>query len=93
MKGVRFYQEFAHKGMELSEGNVIAVLVANGWNPSEDGRSYDAIVAAYERPNCPPCSGSVTSGYLRARCKRVSEAQARKIHPALFTMLDEGGAP
>jgi hypothetical protein len=87
MNGVRFYEEFSSKRRGVSEGNVVAVLVANGWSPGY-GRIYDAIVAPFEHTNCPPCGGSVSTEYLRLKCKRVSEARAREIHPRLFTMLE-----
>jgi hypothetical protein len=85
VKGVRFYEEFSNKRRGVSEGNVIAVLVANGLNGSGD---YDAIVAPTPIPNCSPCSGGVSRAYLLARCKRISEARAREIHPRLFVVLD-----
>lgn len=88
MKGVRFYEEFSSKRRGISEGNCIAVLAANGYQVVDGDRIYDAIVAPFGRPNCSPSSGSVASGYLRKKCKRVTEAQARKIHPRLFQLLD-----
>lgn len=88
MKGIRFYLEFdsarAKRRGEHS-GNCLAVLAANGTNGAGD---YDAILAPYSRPNCSPCSGGVSREYLRLQCKRISEARAREVHPALFTMVD-----
>lgn len=84
MKGVRFYEEFASNWRRKSEGNVVAVLVANGRNGAGD---YDVIAAVDARPNGPVAGMSATSEYLRERCKRVSEKRAREIHPRLFSYL------
>jgi hypothetical protein len=88
MKGVRFYEEFANKRRGVSEGNVVAILFCNGFTIREDGRQYDAIVALTHDPNSTTASSGVSSGYLRKKCKRITEARAREIHPKLFTILD-----
>ena len=92
MKGVRFYEEFTAKRRGISAGQAVAVLVANGFNVTRIGdhfdRMYDAIVAPYDGHNVSPCGGQVSSSWLSAKCKRITEARAREIHPALFRMLD-----
>ena len=36
-----------------------------------------------------PATTGVALGYLRHRCKRISEVKARTIHPALFERMDQ----
>lgn len=96
MKGIRFYLEYPNstekdkatrKAIGNHEGNVAAVFYEN-WRVVDGEGYYDAISAAYFRPNSPVCSGSVSDGWLKKRGKRISETQAREIHPALFDYLD-----
>lgn len=86
MKGIRFYEEFSDKRNGVSEGNVVAVMCANGANLRGE---YDALVAVFPRANSPTEGTTVSPGYLRERCKRVGELRARRIHPALFARLDQ----
>ena len=44
--------------------------------------------ALFDHPNSVVCSGSVAWTYLRERCVRISEKEAREIHPNLFLYLD-----
>jgi hypothetical protein len=39
-------------------------------------------------PNSPVAGTSIDVSILRERCKRISEAKARQIHPLLFERLD-----
>jgi hypothetical protein len=87
VKGFRFYEEFADKRKGASEGNVVAVLVANGLSSTG---LYDAIAGVDERPNSPVAGTGVQPLYLRKRCKRVSESRAREIHRQLFAYLSQG---
>lgn len=80
MKGVHFYRERARYR------TVVAVLVANGQNHRG---SYDAIGGVYTRPDSPPAGTTVSPQYLKERCRRIPETEARRVHPALFTMLDK----
>ena len=91
MKGYRFYEELENKGKEAetSEGNVVAVMLNdNSHARLVTGAVDEAMVALFDKPNSPVCSGSVSWGYLRENCKRISEAKAREIHPRLFERLD-----
>lgn len=91
MKGVRFYEEFdTRRAKRKGQGNgqVIAVLVANGVRPGGGG-TYDAIGCPTYTPNGMPCGVTATRDYLREKCRRIPEARAREIHPNLFTMLDD----
>lgn len=95
MKGVRFYEELNHKNRkgEESRGTVVAVFVENGTWSERTGNGelrilYEGIGAVQDYPNCPPASTSVATIYLREECRRIPEARAREIHPALFEWLD-----
>ncbi len=85
MKGVRFYEEFTNTRKRVSEGNCLAVfpdLVC------PDG-SCEAIGAVYYWPDSGVASTAASWKWLRKRCKRVSEAKARQIHPQLFRRLED----
>ncbi len=87
MNGIRFYLEFADTAKRQCGGNVIAALVANGTYRSGGTICYEALAALFDRPNAPVASTGVALAYLRLQCKRISEAKARSVHPALFTRL------
>ncbi len=89
MNGIRFYEEFKNKRRGISEGNVIAALVCNGVFVSERVACYEAISSVYWHANSAVAGCAVSLDYLRKKCKRVSEAHARKVHPALFERLDK----
>jgi hypothetical protein len=63
--------------------------VLNGSYWSSGRLCYEALAALFVRPNSPVAGTGVALGYVRQKCKRISEAQARTIHPALFERLDE----
>jgi len=99
MKGYIFYLEFptaqakrkaTRKNLVGHSGNCIAVTSDNNerWEQYKMNRGYPAIAAVQEIPNSPCCFDSVNSNYLKERCKRISEAQAREIHPNLFYRLE-----
>jgi hypothetical protein len=46
-------------------------------------------MAIFDWPNSPVAGTGVSLDYLRQKCKRISEAQARTIHPVLFEWLDQ----
>ena len=88
MNGIRFYLEFTDKSKRQPGGNVVAVLTLNGAYWSSGKVCYEALAALFEQPDSPVAGSGVALDYLRQRCRRVSEAQARAIHPALFKRLD-----
>lgn len=88
MKGVRFYEEFENKRKGVSEGNVVAAFVCNGFVRSRDDLAFDGLVGLYNWPDSAVASSIVTLGYLRDKCKRIPESKARAIHPSLFERLD-----
>ena len=87
MNGIRFYMEFRDAAKRRSDGNVVAALVCNGSYWSRGVLCYEALAALFDRPNAPVASTGVALDYLRRKCKRISEAAARRVHPALFERL------
>lgn len=85
MKHVRFYLEHdtpAKRRKGEHNGNVFAACIADS-----RGRSgWEGLGAVYEYPNSPVAGTSCDAGYLR-QCKRISEKEARAIHPRLFERL------
>ena len=88
MNGIRFYQEFKNKRKRQSAGTVVAAFVRNGRFWSTGQLCYEAISGLFEHPNSVVCGGAVSLEYLRQKCRRIREAKARTIHPALFARLD-----
>jgi len=97
MKFVKFYLEYPNnaekrratrKDLGNHAGNVIAVL-DNGTYISGGEPVGDSLSAVFFRPNSPVATGGVSLAYLRERAKRISEKQAREIHPELFLRLDQ----
>jgi hypothetical protein len=97
MKGIRFYLEYPNaaekrKATRDQLGNHSGLVIAAFEGTEMIGRSgpqIDALSGLSDRPNAPAASGAVSLDYLRERTKRISEAQARKIHPELFRRLDQ----
>jgi hypothetical protein len=93
MEDIRFYEEFVdEKTRKISQGTVVAALVGNGPFTSGTTPCYEAMSGVYMQPNSPVATSSVAIKYLKENCRRVSEARARQIHPALFHRLDNGEA-
>lgn len=94
MKGWRFYEEYKSPKRKVPTGNVVAVDTTVGmyamppFGPNAQYQ-YECVSAIFFQPNSPVASGGVALHYLQRRCKRVSEAKARKIHPKLFEYLEE----
>jgi len=89
MNGIRFYLEFTDKSKCTPGGTVVAALVLNGSYWSSGTIYYEALAAVFDWPNSPVAGMGVACDYLRQKCKRTSEANARTIHPALFERLDQ----
>jgi len=97
MKGYKFYLEYPNAKAKRHatraslgdhSGNVIATWEDPYISPRGDA-VIEAFSAVYAWENSPVNFGAVSLDYLQDRCKRISEKQARAIHPALFTRLDE----
>jgi len=89
MNGIRFYLESKDKSKHKLGGTVVAALVLNGSYWSSGTICYEALAAVFDWPNSPVAGTGVAWDYLRQKCKRISEAKARTIHPALFERLDQ----
>lgn len=98
MKGIRFYLEYAtpadrrqatRASMGNHQGNVFAAFVENGVYSVNGVAKYEGFGAVYFRPNSPVAGTSAQLEYLSTHCLRISEQQARQIHPEMFTRLDE----
>jgi len=96
MKGYTFYLEYPSQAEKRKatrkhpgnhSGNVIATF-GTWFTGGSSGAMIECVSAVYEWPNSAVCSSSVSISYIRERCKRISEAQAREIHPRLFDYLD-----
>jgi hypothetical protein len=84
MQYITFYEEFIIKRKRISAGNCIAVIRENR---CPDG-SMECVGSVFEHPNSVCAGTAVSSEFLRTKCKRVSEAHARQVHPRLFERLD-----
>lgn len=90
MKGIRFYLEHKTtyaKRKRRHAGTVFAAFVCNGVHPMKGG-GREGVGAVFDRPNSPTCGTSASWGYLRSYCRRITEKDARAIHPELFRILD-----
>jgi hypothetical protein len=89
-RGFHFFEEFSDGRRESSAGNVIAVDIRGASFVQEGGVCYSAFCAFpdSETPNSPVLERLCNAEYLGARCRRISEARAREIHPRLFERLD-----
>lgn len=87
MQGIRFYLEHENsfdKRTGKHNGNVVAVIP----ELVNTSGSIEAVGAVDFHPNSQVAGTAVSREYLQKRCKRIAEAKAREIHPALFTYLD-----
>lgn len=84
MKNIRFYEEFKDSRKRNSYGTVVAIMV-----DTIRHEYIDAIATTIDIPNSSCCLTLIGIGYLKSRCKRISEQQAKKIHPNLFVTLKD----
>lgn len=71
--------------------NVIAVDVEGGRIPyriQRDRAVADCTAALFDTPDSDVTGTSVDASYLMERCRRISEAEARRIHPRMFEYLE-----
>jgi hypothetical protein len=90
MRGFRFFEEYAEGGRHESIGNVIALPITQASFIQPGGICFQAICAPPDAraANSPVRPAYVNVEYLGKRCRRISEARARSIHPRLFEYLD-----
>lgn len=99
MKDYHFYLEYPtakdrRAGTRKNPGNHSGTVVVVFTDRETQYRSgndwmYECISSVQDTPDGAVCSGSASYGYLRERCKRISEKLAREIHPTLFHYLDQ----
>ena len=89
MRGICFYQEFRDRSKHRSAGTIVAVLVCNGLYWSDGKICCESIAGIFEQPISPVAETGVACDYLRQKCKRISEAKARAIYPALFERFNQ----
>jgi len=103
MKNYHFFLEYptaadrrkaTRKNLGNHCGTVFAAIVRPmQWVPARPGAKwadecFEGISSTFFRPDSPVSLSSVSNGYKWAQCLRISEAQARIIHPELFKRLD-----
>lgn len=97
MQGLTFYLEYPtkadkRKATRKNPGNhsgTVCAVHSGQWVWGRGSYIKDAFCAAFDRPNSPVCTSTVTPEYLQEYCKKISEKQAREIHPELFKWLDD----
>ena len=96
MKDYTFYLEYptlkdkrkaTRKELGNHSGTVLAVY--GDWFNIGHYYKKECVSSVYDKPNSDVCCSSCDSGYLNDKCKRISDKQAREIHPKLFQYLDE----
>jgi len=98
MKNFRFYVEYdstkekrkaTRKNLGNHTGNCLAILL-DGNKPlyHNNSTTIDCIsgVSFIRNSNC--CFSGCSTAYLHNNCKRISEKQAKEIHPKLFNYLN-----
>lgn len=92
MKGFRFYLEYQtprDKRDKIDMGNVFALELDDAGSPLTNGLgNFSGYGAIYRASNSPVCATTASPKWLSTHTKRISEAEARKIHPALFAYLE-----
>ena len=96
MKDITFYLEYPNrteknkatrKNVGNHRGTVLAVDKKQWW-VRDNEINMDAYGALRDIPNDVVCGTTCSEPYLRSNCKRISEKQAREIHPMLFQYLE-----
>jgi hypothetical protein len=90
MKGIRFYLEFKtakDKRRGNHTGNVFAACIETKYMSRKEP-CIEGFGSVYDRANSPCCYIEASLDYLRLNCKRISESQAREIHPMLFERME-----
>lgn len=67
-------------------GTVLAILPGQRWTQRDGATMYSAIGSLFDRRNSPVASTSASLQYVQT-CMPITEPEARKLHPALFTYL------
>lgn len=92
MKGYRFYKEYdspQDKRKDKPNGNVFATDEYQSPFRSEWGWNISGYGSVYPEPDSPCVYTSASMDWLRTCCKRISEHEAREIHPNLFKRIED----
>lgn len=98
MKDFTFYLEYPNKtekrkatrkSLGLHTGNCIAVYEPTKLEQYKINRCFECASAVMGVANSPINWGAVSPEYLTETCKKISEKQAREIHPELFNYLGQ----
>ena len=96
--GSKRWRPFTRKMLEqgASENQFCSCLAliltddgSSPWVVTPQGLQADCVSSIFDVSNSPVTLCGVSAGYLHKRCVRISEALARKLHPALFERIDE----
>lgn len=88
MRGVRFYADYGDKRAKRRGGDAPNAIAVYGDTFVIRGDAMiEAIAALTSECNSSVCGTSASLGYLRESCKRISEAEAYRIHPRLRAYL------
>lgn len=103
MKGYRFYANYdsaAHRRRDTvahrstlrttpdPAKNCIAVYLDDDGRPLWGGdNTMECAASIFADENSDVCTSGVGSRFLMERCRRISEAEARRIHPRMFEYL------
>lgn len=85
LSGIDFYREYSDLKKRKPDGNCVAIIKDN---ICPDG-SIEAIGAVFDHANSVCAGTAVSPAYLKTRCVKILESEARDIHPALFDYLDD----
>jgi hypothetical protein len=91
MKNMKFYKEYnspQDKRQDQPNGNVIATY-GKMWVSRDNEYFIDAFGAVYFDPNSPCVYTTAQVDWIRENCKRISDADARTIHPRLFERIED----
>jgi hypothetical protein len=91
MKNIRFYLEHEStykKKKKVHTGNVVAIYTDTKPRIQSGHILLEGFASVSYQENSPVNFTSIDTEYLRNNCKRISEKEARQIHPALFERLD-----
>lgn len=90
MRGMTFYAEYTDSARKLPTGNIVAVeREYSRWDKFAGSFVYEAVGALFSRPNSPVAGTSVAQSYIDSNCRKVTEDEARRVHPRLFEYLAE----
>jgi hypothetical protein len=96
MKNFQFFLEYesnknkrkgTRKQLGNHTGNCIAIFLPTKSEQYSINKCYEAASAVFYVRNSDLNWGCVSPEYLIDRCKRISEKQAKEIHPKLFEYL------